>query len=112
MAIVARRARPTDHTTPHWTTRVPNPTKSARWGGRTEIGRNLRPERLGSQDSYSPSCLPMLSFMIPWVPPPIGARFTSYTRMLVFFSNNLGCLGSLFVSALGTLILLILLDVI
>ena len=33
-------------------------------------------------------------------------------EVFVFFSNNLGCLGSLFVSALGTLILLILLDVI
>jgi len=32
--------------------------------------------------------------------------------VFVFFSNNLGCLGSLFVSALGTLVLLILLDVI
>jgi hypothetical protein len=32
--------------------------------------------------------------------------------LLVFFSNNLGCLGSLFVSAVGTLILLVLLDVI
>jgi hypothetical protein len=33
-------------------------------------------------------------------------------EVFVFFSNNLGCLGSLFMSALGTLILLILLDVI
>ena len=33
-------------------------------------------------------------------------------EVFVFFSNNLGCLGSLFVSALGTLILLVLLDVI
>jgi hypothetical protein len=32
--------------------------------------------------------------------------------MFVFFSNNLGCLGSLLVSALGTLVLLVLLDVI
>ncbi|MGH2978221.1 MAG: hypothetical protein ACRDLQ_01115 [Solirubrobacterales bacterium] len=36
----------------------------------------------------------------------------SADEVFVFFSNNLGCLGSLFVSALGTLILLILLDVI
>ena len=33
-------------------------------------------------------------------------------EVFVFFSNNLGCLGSLLVSVLGTLILLILLDVI
>jgi hypothetical protein len=32
--------------------------------------------------------------------------------MLLFFSNNLGCLGSLLVSAAGTLLLLVLLDVI
>jgi hypothetical protein len=32
--------------------------------------------------------------------------------MLLFFSNNLGCLGSLLVSAVGTLVLLLLLDVI
>jgi hypothetical protein len=32
--------------------------------------------------------------------------------MFVFFSNNLGCLGSLLVSLVGTLILLLLLHVI
>jgi hypothetical protein len=32
--------------------------------------------------------------------------------MFVFFSNNLGCLGSLLVSLIGTLILLLLLHVI
>jgi hypothetical protein len=32
--------------------------------------------------------------------------------MFVFFSNNLGCLGSLVVSIIGTLILLLLLHVI
>jgi hypothetical protein len=31
--------------------------------------------------------------------------------MFVFFSNRLGCLGSLLVSAVATLILLLLLDV-
>jgi hypothetical protein len=33
-------------------------------------------------------------------------------RMFLFFSNRLGCLGSLLVSAVVTLILLVLLDVI
>jgi hypothetical protein len=32
--------------------------------------------------------------------------------VFLFFSNNLGCLGSLMLSAIGTLILLLLLDVI
>jgi hypothetical protein len=32
--------------------------------------------------------------------------------VFLFFSNNLGCLGSLLLSAIGTLILLVLLDVI
>jgi hypothetical protein len=32
--------------------------------------------------------------------------------VFLFFSNNLGCLGSLAISALGTLVLLLLLDVI
>jgi hypothetical protein len=32
--------------------------------------------------------------------------------MFLFFSNNLGCLGSLLLSAIGTLVLLLLLDVI
>jgi len=32
--------------------------------------------------------------------------------VFLFFSNNLGCLGSLLLSAFGTLILLLLLDVI
>jgi hypothetical protein len=32
--------------------------------------------------------------------------------MFLFFSNNLGCLGSLVLSAIGTLVLLLLLDVI
>ena len=41
-----------------------------------------------------------------------AARGLPSDEVFVFFSNNLGCLGSLFVSALGTLILLILLDVI
>jgi hypothetical protein len=49
--------------------------------------------------------------------PPSGRRPTrgpraSFEGLFLFFSNNIGCLGSLFVSALGTLILLILLDVI
>jgi hypothetical protein len=32
--------------------------------------------------------------------------------VFLFFSNNLGCLGSLCLSAIGTLVLLVLLDVI
>jgi hypothetical protein len=32
--------------------------------------------------------------------------------MFVFFSNNLGCMGSLLVSLLGTLLLLVLLGVV
>ena len=45
---------------------------------------------------------------------PLSSRVTVLLpdQVFVFFSNNLGCLGSLFVSALGTLVLLILLDVI
>jgi hypothetical protein len=40
------------------------------------------------------------------------ARASPPARVFIFFSNNLGCLGSVLVSLIGTLILLILLHVI
>jgi hypothetical protein len=38
-----------------------------------------------------------------------GSGNRDYRRMFAFFSNRLGCLGSLFVSIVGTIILLVIL---
>ena len=52
---------------------------------------------------------PAVGFQVLWAFPPEAAGY--YRPLFLFFSNRSGCLGSIIVSVIGTLILLLLLGV-